>query len=192
MRRSTGGGASRVRISAGKWKGRAIDVPPGARPTSSRAREALFDLVADRLPGARVLDLYAGSGSVGLEAISRGAAAAVLVEPRAEALSRTLERLDVEPDAVRVLSSGAAAALRHLASRSETFELIFCDPPYEQDPGPAIGPLLAAVAAPGATVVFQTDAGEPPPRLEGFSVVGRRAYGRNVFHFLAPENARRL
>ncbi len=90
------GGARRVRILAGRWKGRALPVPAGARPTSGRARAALFDLLGRSVsPGSRVLDLYAGSGAVGLEAVSRGAAAAVLVERgrgRADAHPRRARR----------------------------------------------------------------------------------------------------
>ena len=75
-----------VRIIAGRWKGRRLAVPDGARPTSDRAREALFSILQKRIPGAKVLDLYSGSGAVGLEAVSRGAARALLVEKSASVL----------------------------------------------------------------------------------------------------------
>ncbi|HEX7251797.1 MAG TPA: RsmD family RNA methyltransferase, partial [Thermoanaerobaculia bacterium] len=78
----------KVRIFAGRWKGRMLEVPSDARPTSGRAREALFSIVRESLRGARVLDLYAGSGAVGLEALSRGARRAVLVEQKPGALDR--------------------------------------------------------------------------------------------------------
>src|SRR5450631_4455941 len=77
-----------VRISAGRWKGRRLEVPEASRPTSARARESLFDILGGRVAGARVLDLYAGSGAVGIEAVSRGALRATLVERDAAVLRR--------------------------------------------------------------------------------------------------------
>src|SRR6266852_2298662 len=100
-----------VHVIAGRWKARRLEAPPGARPTSGRAREALFSIVGERIAQARVLDLYAGSGAVGLEAASRGAPRVVLVEKRAEPLARTLARLSPEPDQVLLLSMGAVPAL---------------------------------------------------------------------------------
>ncbi len=174
--------ASRVRISAGKWKGRLVEVPSGARPTSSRAREALFDRLGPSIVGARVLDLYAGSGAVGLEALSRGAAAAVFVESDGGSLQRTLVRFGaVEPEAV-LLPLDARTAVDRLSSRGQTFDLVFCDPPYAERLLPAG---VARLVAPGGALVVQTDEKAPGPAPEGFSNEERRSYGRNVFHFFS-------
>jgi 16S rRNA (guanine966-N2)-methyltransferase len=162
-----------------------LEVPPAARPTSSRAREALFDVLAERVVGARVLDLYAGSGAVALEAISRGAKRSVLVEARASAIERTLRRWGAGEPEVAVLRGDAADALGRLAARKETFDLVFCDPPYAAHPQADLGTRIAAVLAPGGTVVVQRDDRDPPPRAEPLVVQSRRAYGRNVFYFLA-------
>src|SRR6266540_2611674 len=108
MRRRT---AAKVRIFAGRWKRRHLEVPAGARPTSGRAREALFSILQKRIPGARVLDLYAGSGAVGVEAISRGAERAVLVEKNAAVLRRNLARLPPAEGEIEVLEEDAGAAL---------------------------------------------------------------------------------
>ena len=132
-----------MRIIAGKWRGRPIDAPPGlaTRPTADRVRETLFSMLASRLGSfedLRVADLFAGSGALGLEALSRGAHSATFVERNATAaatIRRNAERLGA---AVQVL---AGSALR--LPRSEPFDLILADPPYAPGSGSAV---VAAVA----------------------------------------------
>ena len=178
------GGRSSVRISAGRWKGRRLEVPESARPTSSRAREALFDILAPRIPGARVLDLFAGSGAVGFEAVSRGAARAVLVDPDPGALCRARETLGAG-DEIVIVASDAARAVADLERRGERFDLVFADPPYRSDER-TIEDLsaVASLLTPGGVFVVQTDSGDKRPSLEGFALEESRSYGRNVFHFL--------
>lgn len=174
---------SLVRILAGAWKGRRLDVPEGARPTSSRARAALFDLLGPhRVEGARFLDLFAGTGAVGLEAVSRGAGAAVLVEADAGAIGRTLERLGEPGERVRLAAGTAASALAALERSGERFDVIFADPPYARG---ADGELAraAVLLSPGGVLVVQTDAGPAPVTPPGMRALRARAYGRNVFHF---------
>src|SRR5437899_1803372 len=113
-----------------RCKRRRLEPPPGARPTSGRAREALFSIVGEAIADARVLDLYAGSGAIGLEAASRGAARVVLVEKRAEPLARTIARFAPEPGRVLLLSMDAVPALRSIMERGERFDRVFADPPY--------------------------------------------------------------
>jgi 16S rRNA (guanine966-N2)-methyltransferase len=128
-----------MRIIAGEWRGRQIEGPPGlgTRPTADRVRETLFSMLASRLGSfedLRVADLFAGSGALGFEALSRGAASATFVEMNvnaAAALERNAERLGAS-GRVRVLT-GSALALR----RSEPFNLIFADPPYAPGSGTA-------------------------------------------------------
>jgi 16S rRNA (guanine966-N2)-methyltransferase len=175
---------STVRIGAGKWKGRSLEVPASARPTSSRAREALFDILGPRIAGARFLDLFAGSGAVGFEAVSRGAARAVLVEPASEPLRRARETFEAGSE-IAVVSADAARAMEDLARGGEVFDIVFADPPY------GTGRLEIArlsgvrrILAPEGVLVVQTDAGAEPPCVEGFATDSRRPYGRNVFHFL--------
>ena len=175
--------APEVRILAGRWRGRRLEAPPEARPTSGRAREALFDLLGERVVGARVLELFAGSGAVGLEAVSRGAASAVLVEPDPRGIRRTLERLGAEAASVRVLGSEAGDAVDALASGGERFELVFADPPYQLEPLAAGLARAARLLAPGGILVLQRDHGDGSGELPGLRAVSRRAYGRNVFVF---------
>ena len=174
---------SAVRIQAGKWKGRRLEVPETARPTSGRARAALFDLLGpERIANARVLDLFAGSGAVGLEAVSRGAAAAVLVDADANAVANTCARIGAAPGEVRVVSGDAGAAVVALAREAERFDLIFADPPYGKDPGRAMDGAAALLAA-GGVLIVQADAGEAVLPPAGLKPLSRRGYGRNVFHF---------
>jgi 16S rRNA (guanine966-N2)-methyltransferase len=126
-----------MRIIAGKWRGRTIETPPGVatRPTADRVREALFSMLVSRLgtfEGLRVADLFAGSGALGFEALSRGAAFATFVENDSKAaaiIRRNAEKLSA---AAQVLA-GSATAL----PRSDPFDLIFADPPYAPGSGSA-------------------------------------------------------
>lgn len=171
--------SSAVRILAGRWKGKRLDVPPGARPTSSRAREALFDILQDDVLESRVLDLFAGSGAVGLEALSRGASRAVFVETDAGALEANLAALAARREEHELLRQDARSAASALSRRGENFDLIFADPPYALKN--ALSRPLAALLAPGGKFVVQTDSGAEPPELPGLALGNRRAYGRNVF-----------
>jgi 16S rRNA (guanine966-N2)-methyltransferase len=124
-----------MRIIAGELRGRRLRAPDGqaTRPTSDRVRESLFNIIAARVPDARFLDLCAGSGAVGLEAISRGAASAVFVDQSRRALEQieeNIERCGVD-DRVRILGRDALSALRTLAAAGDQFDLVYVDPPYD-------------------------------------------------------------
>ena len=171
-----------VRVLAGRWKGRRLDAGPGARPTSSRARAALFDILGERVVGAGVLDLFAGSGAVGIEAVSRGARGAVLVEPNASGLLAAVRRLDAASK-VRVLAEDVRSAVRRLVREGDRFRLIFADPPYT---APLDRDLLAAIPGllePAGRFVLQQDEKTAAPEVPGLGLDQRRAYGRNVFLF---------
>lgn len=181
---------SAVRIIAGQWKGRKLEVPARSRPTSSRAREALFSMLQDSVPGARFLDLYAGSGAVGLEAASRGASRVVLVEEDAEPLRRTLRRLEVAPESVLLLEGPDHRALRTLRDAGEQFDLVFSDPPYALELSGEAGETVASLLAPGGVFILQRDSGTSPPELDGLTLVRRRDYGRNVLYLYAVSATR--
>jgi 16S rRNA (guanine966-N2)-methyltransferase len=129
-----------VRIIAGEWRGRIIDAPPGqaTRPTADRVRETLFSMLTSRLGSfkdLRVADLFAGSGALGLEALSRGAAAATFVESDAQAAAAIRRNADRFGASERVsVIGGSALAL----PRSEPFDLVFADPPYAPGSGSAV------------------------------------------------------
>jgi 16S rRNA (guanine966-N2)-methyltransferase len=123
-----------VRVIAGSVKGRRlVPAPEGVRPVSDRVREGLFSSLADRVEGAHVLDLYAGTGALGIEALSRGAADAVFVERDRRAVAairQNLARTALE-DRARVLHGDA---VRSLEGSDGSYDLVFADPPYESDP----------------------------------------------------------
>jgi len=171
-----------VRIVAGQFGGRRLVAPPGdaTRPTSDRVREALFSVLGTAVEGARVLDLYAGSGALGLESLSRGAASAVFVDraPRAiEAIRANVEALGVAAD-VRRMQAGTA--LRTASARGEAYDLVFLDPPYRHAAGLGrdLSEALPAVLAPGACVVSESDRRDP---LElDLPLTDERRYGDTV------------
>ncbi|WP_206861272.1 16S rRNA (guanine(966)-N(2))-methyltransferase RsmD [Lysobacter changpingensis] len=145
------GGTGKVRIIGGRWRGTRLSVPEvaGLRPTSDRVRETLFNWLMPMLPGARVLDLFAGSGALGLEALSRGASAAVLVErdpALAAALRATAARLP-GGDAATIAQADAVAWLASQATG--TFDLAFVDPPFAAGLWDAVLPGVARVVKPG-------------------------------------------
>ena len=182
---------SAVRIFAGLWKRRHLEVPEGSRPTSGRAREALFSIVQKRIPGARVLDLYAGSGAVGIEAVSRGAARAVLVEKDARVLRGNLAKLPPADGEISVLEDDAGRAILSLAARGVRFDLVVADPPYEKKDAGALA-AVADVLTPEGIFVLQSDRFGSPPDPPGLFLLERRAYGRNVFYFYGRNAAVRV
>jgi len=156
-----------MRVIAGSLGGRRLKAPPGrrTRPTSERVREALFAMLGD-LEGARALDLFAGSGALGIEALSRGAERAVFVERDALAvrvLRENLAALGLSPAAAEVRRGEALRALQSARERKETYDLIFIDPPYGQahDLGSELSALLPPLLTPGARVVVESDRRAP-------------------------------
>ena len=124
-----------MRISGGELRSRILRTPPGdaLRPTPARAKEALFSIVGERISGARVLDLYAGSGAIGFEALSRGALHATFVElhaPTAAAIRRSAEELGVEK-LTSVVCAPAEKAVQRVAGH---FDFVYADPPYALPP----------------------------------------------------------
>jgi 16S rRNA (guanine966-N2)-methyltransferase len=176
--------AGTLRITGGRLARRRIAVPPAAdrgavRPTSDRVREALFSSLAARgvLDGARALDLFAGSGALGIEALSRGARDVVFVErahPVARVLRDNLRSLDVERDA-RVVERDVASALADQPAGA--LDLVLADPPYaaELDEGFFAG--VARALAPAGLLVLERDKRTPTPTPDGLSLTDDRVYG---------------
>lgn len=120
-----------MRIEAGTLRGRVLAVPSGARPTGARVRAALLSIWGERLAGARILDLFAASGAVGLEALSRGALEAVFVESGRAATEALARNLELAPaGSARLVRAALPGALDRLAAAGERFDLVFADPPY--------------------------------------------------------------
>src|SRR3954468_12744768 len=135
-----------MRVIAGTYGGRPLNAPPGAatRPTSDRVREALFSILGARVPGARVLDLFAGSGALGLEALSRGAGEALFVDDAAAAVRAIRANLDALGGQAEVRRADALRFLDAARRGGAQYDLVFLDPPYRlparPPPPPRAGP----------------------------------------------------
>jgi 16S rRNA (guanine966-N2)-methyltransferase len=170
-----------VRIVAGEHRGRRLTAPPGegTRPTSDRVREALFSILGP-MSDLRVLDLFAGTGALGLEALSRGAEHATFVERDRRAMAalrHNIATLGVAADTVRVHARDAASFLRDAAARGDAYDLVLLDPPYRDVD--RLAPVLDAGLRPllreGTRVVAETDRRQPL-RL-GLPLGDERRYG---------------
>lgn len=200
----------RMRIIAGEHRGRRIEAPPGegTRPMLDRVRESLFSTLGNLVDDARVLDLCAGGGSLGLEALSRGARHARLVEREALAyatLKRNVAELGYGPETASTVRGNAlsptawAAAAEEGEAGDARFDIVFLDPPFPTYADPAgrarlvasVEALLSSHLSPGGVLVLHA----PSRTLEGFRVrvparLDLRAYGSSGLLYLFPEAAR--
>lgn len=190
-----------MRISGGTHRGRVLKVPPGrdVRPASDMIRQALFNILGERIQGASVLDLFAGTGSLGIEALSRGASRVVFVERDREVANYIRDNSSEigMADHVRVLSFDILTATSRLRSAGGPFDFVFVAPPYPMmlavTPTFGVGALVEslftdAIVAPGAVVMLQHDrqmplADEWPHAL----ITDQRTYGKTMLTFFAPK-----
>ena len=177
-----------LRVVGGRLGGRRLRTVPGidTRPTSDRVREALFGMLGERVEGTRVLDLFAGTGALAIEALSRGAASAVVVEQAAPAVAvirANLDTLDLD-ETVKVRRTRAETYLR--TQRDGPFDLVLLDPPYAAPVGLVaglLGRLARTALAPGAVVVVEAAArAEAPPWPPGLAPEPPRRYGDTAVH----------
>ena len=167
-----------MRIIAGERKGHTIFAPRGreTRPTSDRVRENVFNIVAPWVEGARVLDLYAGSGAMGLEALSRGAVSAVFVESDLDAvraIERNLDKLRLT--GATIVRQGVSTALAQEANADRKYDLVLVDPPYVMTDYDMLSRYLPLVLAEDGLVVLESDARNDPELP--FVVRTSRTYG---------------
>lgn len=174
-----------MRIISGEFRSRIIQAPEGTdtRPTSEKAREALFSILQNRIYGTRFLDLFAGSGAMGLEALSRGAGFSVMIDSSREAvrvIKANIAALGVQ-DRAEVYCAQAQAGIARLSGR---FDTVFLDPPYKQACIPTILEQLLkyGVLAKNAVVIAEHEEDFLP--CPGFEITRQRKYGRAQFTFL--------
>ena len=171
-----------MRVGAGLYGGRRLIAPAGreTRPTSDRVREALFSVLGPSVRGARVLDLFAGSGALGIEALSRGARSAVFVDRSHKAITAVRANLSALGIEAEVRPIEARAALRAASARREAYDLVFLDPPYRRtaELRRELSEALTAVLAPGARVVTESDR-RAPLELD-LPLADERRYGDTV------------
>ena len=187
-----------MRISGGNFRGRVLRAPPEGvlRPTQDSVREAAFSMLSAVVPGCSFLDLYAGTGAVGLEAASRGAARVAWVEKNQKSL-RVLEANAAAclgsplPPGMRVFRADVAMWLRRPPLPPGSVDVVFADPPYVENEGEADGlPALAAavaasgILAPTSFFVAEQRAGTPFAAPEGFELLTSRRYGRTSLSLL--------
>ena len=172
-----------MRVISGRFRGRRLQAPPGrdVRPTLDRVRESIFDLTWVHPMGGRALDVFAGTGALGIEALSRGAEHVTFVEHDARVarvLQDNLAHVQAEPSSWRLLRLPANRALAHVQA---PIDLVLADPPYRQGLAEALLVDLAshaALLAPEAVVVLETESGGLPfDERSGFLVAFRRRYG---------------
>jgi 16S rRNA (guanine(966)-N(2))-methyltransferase RsmD len=177
-----------MRVIAGSRRGARLMAPRGAatRPTSDRVREALFSILGPGVAGADVLDLFAGSGALAIEALSRGAASATLVDSSAAAI-KVIERnlVTVGFDA-EVRRARALDYLERARTAARQYDLVFLDPPYRHTStlGPQLSKGLAPVVAPGARVISESDR-RAPLELE-LPLLDERRYGDTLIRIHGP------
>jgi 16S rRNA (guanine966-N2)-methyltransferase len=184
-----------MRIIAGEFRGRRLLTPKNARirPTSDRVREAIFSIVSPHVPEASVLDLFAGTGALGLEALSRGAARAVFVDQNADAvrLIRSNVVLCAVQQRVRIIQGAVERVIRRLAAGANAFNMIFMDPPYGEGYLEKTLVLLDLVAHPDALVIAEHHVREPSPALCGEWVQAqKRRYGDTAVSFFTKDLTR--
>jgi 16S rRNA (guanine966-N2)-methyltransferase len=184
-----------MRIVSGRYRGKPILTPPGSatRPTSDRARQAVFNILehapwSPGLVGRRVLDLFSGSGALGLEALSRGAAYCLFVETDEAARGAIRDNIDALGlfGETRVHRRDAGDLGLRQGSVGAPYDLVFLDPPYRQGLGEkALASLIAGDwLTPGATCVFERGADEIDPSLPGYELLDGRVYGAAKVLFL--------
>ncbi|MDD3836617.1 MAG: 16S rRNA (guanine(966)-N(2))-methyltransferase RsmD [Phenylobacterium sp.] len=189
-----------MRIVSGEFRGKTLVAPAGeaTRPTSDRARQAIFNILehapwSDGVRGRRVIDLFAGSGALGFEALSRGAAFCLFVETDEAARGAIRENVDAMGlfGRTRVHRRDATQLGTRPGADGPAFELAFLDPPYGKGLGETALERLAAGGwlAPGAVVVFERGVGEPDFAVEGFEPLDARDYGAARVHFLRYTSA---
>ncbi|MBW1989679.1 MAG: 16S rRNA (guanine(966)-N(2))-methyltransferase RsmD [Deltaproteobacteria bacterium] len=179
-----------MRIVAGEFKGRRLVAPKdrSIRPTSEKVREAVFAILADEAVDARVLDLFAGSGAMGIEALSRGAKTAVFVDGSAKALElvkKNVAAIGVQ-DRTRVIRRDGSGSLDFLSAAGGPFSLVFVDPPYHEDLCAKVlsGLAKSGALAPGAVVVVEHGLREALPKeAGGLRLFDARRYGKTLVSF---------
>lgn len=177
-----------LKLVGGSAKGQKLKGPKtsGIRPASARVRKSLFDILGD-LTGDRVLDLFAGTGSMGMEALSRGAAEVTFVDDNPQAVKLLLHNLNQLGflEQAHVLQEKVATAMKRLARKEQRFDLIFVDPPYDQGLVERSLKILDGLdlLAPGGRVLCEHSPREIPPFLGRLQCVDKRKYGQTLVSF---------
>ncbi len=176
-----------MRITSGQFRGRILKTPRGdqVRPTQDRVREALFSMLLAELPGARFLDLFAGTGAVGIEAVSRGAGDAVWIEGDRGVCRLTVQNVTAiaGSDCARNVVCSDVPRWIRTAGRNAAFDIVFADPPYAQAKDGGLAELAEALrangtVAPGGLFIAEMPIAAPVAPLKGWNILRDRTYGK--------------
>jgi len=190
MRRGAKQATPQLRVIGGQWRGRKLQFPdrPGLRPTGDRIRETLFNWLGPHLHNAKCLDLFAGSGALGIEALSRGAAHCDFVDADREAITAVGRHLNTL-DATECSTVSCDIAARYLLQTHDTWDIVFVDPPFDARLGESTLTLLANSdrLAKASRVYFETSRSQPEPVPEGrYDVLREKTTGDVCYRLLSP------
>jgi 16S rRNA (guanine966-N2)-methyltransferase len=179
-----------MRVITGNAKGAKLTTLEGMdlRPTTERVKEAVFSTIQFEIEGRRVLDLFAGSGQLGIEALSRGAQSAVFVDANKQAVAVIKENLTHVklPEQATVISGDSIAYLGHA---NAVFDIVFIDPPYSKSLASAALPLAAALMSPQGVLICETARNDPMPQSAGaFELIQKRNYGKTAISIYRAKN----
>ncbi len=183
-----------MRIIAGRFKQRRLHTPEGmeTRPTLGRVKESLFSMLFEHIEQARVLDLFAGSGALGLEALSRGAKSAVFCDkakPALLALRRNIDMLRIKSE-TEVISGDWSTALQKLRDENRQFDLIFIDPPYNFNPAPILEQIqMFKTLGKHGIIILEHGSEKEITTIAGFRISKERQYKETVLTFLEWEDS---
>ena len=190
MRRGAKQATPQLRVIGGQWRGRKLQFPdrPGLRPTADRVRETLFNWLGPHLHNAKCLDLFAGSGALGIEALSRGAAHCDFVDADRESITTVGQHLNTL-DATECSTVSCDIAAHYLHQTNDTWDIVFVDPPFDARLGESTLTLLANTErlAEASRVYFETSRSQPEPVPEGlYDVLREKTTGNVCYRLLSP------
>ena len=190
MRRGAIQATPQLRVIGGQWRGRKLQFPnrPGLRPTGDRVRETLFNWLGPHLHNAKCLDLFAGSGALGIEALSRGAAHCDFVDTDREAITAVDHHLNTL-NATECSTVSCDIAAHYLRQINDTWDIVFVDPPFDARLGESTLTLLAESdrLAKASRVYFETSRSQPEPVPEGlYNVLREKTTGDVCYRLLSP------
>jgi 16S rRNA (guanine(966)-N(2))-methyltransferase RsmD len=180
-----------MRISGGEFRGRPLFTHKGqdVRPTSDKVRQAFFNIIGETITGARFLDLFGGTGAMGLEAVSRGAALAVIVEKdHSNLVIKNAGQLGLSDDLrLRVIRADSFAALDKFEREGEMFDIVYADPPWKTGLYGRIASMSAKILADNGLFVMEAYYKTPAPEEPGLALADERRYGDTVLYYYKAE-----
>lgn len=179
-----------MRISGGEFRGRPLFTHKGldVRPTPDKVRQAFFNIIGEKINGARFLDLFGGTGAMGLEAVSRGAAMSVIVEKdHSNLVIKNAGHLGIGDDPrLRIIRADSFAALEKFAREGDLFDIVYADPPWKMDAWSRIAAMSAQILQENGLLTLEAFYKTPAPNEPNLELEDERRYGDTVLYFYKP------